>query len=461
MRWVVWFVISVFSALTPLLPMTITAAAPPPQLLISQFKVTTKSGQFFMIYNAGQTAIDMGGVQLVYYNHYNLGQATSSKIISLQGRLQPSGYYLVNDGPYTLCYQMFVNSANLGLSTTKGTLQLQSIQQAVAGKPVITTLHDSVSWTKSSASGILSLPDEDNNSVIRRPIDTNNNPVITEPGGGTWVEVSPDASDPCVLTQIVLNQPPTVIQTSLLLLASTPPPVTIISRFAAAVQTGPYMPAGNIGLMAPVVNELLANPGSPATDANDEFIELYNPNDKSFELTNFSLQVGLNTPRKYKFAAGTVLKPKSFTPFYSDQTNLALSNSGSKAELVDPFGNVISKSDQYGSVKDDQAWALANNEWLLTSTPTPGQANVITGDQSAGTSAAGNSASKNSGNRSASGTNSGNTLGLNDETQAKVADIHPSTLAGVGALAVGYGAYEYRADVANKYRQFRSNRKNR
>lgn len=450
---------AILVSLTPLLA-PVLANAETDQLVISQFKVTTQAGQFFMIYNNGTDPVDMGTAQLVYYNHYDLTQATSSKIISLQGELPAGGYYLVNDGPYTLCYQMTVNSVSLSLSTTRGTVQVQTIHQQTAGGPVTTQLHDSVSWSKTAVTGVVKQPDTDNLSLLRRPVDADNNPVINGPGAGNWIQVSQNAADPCVLIQTIINQPPAVIETSLLLLSSTPPPVTVLSRFAPVAQTGPYMPAGNIGLMAPVINELLANPGSPATDANDEFIELYNPNDKPFELTNFSLQVGLNTPRKYKFKAGTMLQPKSFTAFYSDQTNLALSNSGSKAELVDPFDNVISKSDPYGSVKDDQAWALANNEWLLTSTPTPGEANIITGNQ-AGSEAAAGSTAASRGRTAATSAATGQTQGFVDEQAQQVADIHPSTLAGVTALAVGYGAYEYRTDLANRVRQFKSNRKAR
>lgn len=441
--------------LLPLLSLVSVYAAEPAKIVISQFKVTTQKGQFFMLYNNTDDPIDMGTVQLVYFNNYNLSSATSSKVIGLSGELKPRSYYLVNDGPYTLCYQMVVNSLSLGLSTTAGTVVVQTLLQNQSGGPITTVQHDSVSWSKAKVAGIQQLPADDKH-LIRQPVDAQNNPAVTQAGSGSWVEVAPKPDDPCVLVRTIVNQPPSVIETSLLLLSSTPPPVTIISTVQSAQETsGPFMPASNIGLMAPVVNELLANPGSPKLDANDEFIELYNPNDKQFDLSGFYLQVGLTTKRIYKIPAGTTIKPKSFRAFYSDQTNLALTNTGGMAELLDPFKNSISKSDDYASAKDNQAWALANNDWLLTTSPTPDKANVITGDQGQGGAAGSNSAGRSGTNnqRLYTGTaQNGDVLGK--ETQARVADIHPNTLAGVAALAVGYGAYEYRSDVANKFRAF-------
>lgn len=446
---------TIILSLLPLAPAA--ASSTQPDLVISQFKVTTQDGQFFMLHNAGSEVIDMGSAQLVYYNNYDLSAATSSKIIGLSGHLKPGEYYLINDGPYTLCYQMLVNSTNLSFSTTGGTLIVQTLEQDGQGKPITSRQHDWVSWSRHDRENVQRLP-ENNQSLLRRPVDTQQHPLISAPGVGSWLAVSQSTDNPCVLESHVIYDAPEIIQTSMLLLSSTPPPVTIVSRMqTVATTSGPYMPAGNIGLMAPVVNELLANPGSPQLDADDEFIELYNPNDKPFELTGFKLQVGLNTKRKYKFPAGTILKPKSFTAFYSEQTNLALSNSGSVAELADPFDNVISTADAYGKMKEDIAWALANNEWLATTSPTPGEQNLITGGTTGSeVSVAGATQGRSTKARSTKSTNA--TAGFQDDTQQKVADVHPGTLAGMAGMALGYGAYEYRTDAANKYRQYRANR---
>ncbi len=453
--------VTLFAALLlsilPLLSIGLVYAQESPKLVISQFKITTKDGQFFMLHNASDEDIDMGSVQLVYYNNFNLADATSSKVIGLSGNLEPGGYYLVNDGPYTLCYQMIVNSASLGLSSTSGTVVVQSINQAGQGQAITTTQHDYISWSKAEKEGVQQLP-ENNQSLLRRPVDEFQHPSIPSPGFGSWIAVSQSINNPCALETIQINEPPQVIETSILLLPSTPPPVTVLGRMqTASTGGGAYMPAGNIGLMTPVINELLPNPGSPQTDAEDEFIELYNPNSKSFELTGFEFKVGLNSKRSYKFPAGTILEPNSFTAFYSSDTNIALNNSGSQVELVDPFGNIINTSEPYGKMKDNIAWALANNEWLATAVPTPGKQNIINGEATASAVAAGSSNTQRRTTGAASSSDSANGV-LGSDAEQKVADIRPSTLAGVAGMALGYGAYEYRTDAANKFREFRANR---
>lgn len=431
----------------------VKAASEPPKLIISQFKITSSDGQFFMIYNASDQPVDMGAVELIYFNNYSLANATSTKVISLTGTLPAHSYYLVNDGPLTLCYKMIVNSVSLGFSSTAGMVQLKRLSQTTPGGPVSSIEEDHVSWSKSSVSGVQKLPASVNQFLLRLPVDSSNNPVINSVGAGSWMTVSPSQNDPCSLTTTVANAPPAAVSTSLLLLTSAPPPVSIISVLGET--TGPYMPASNIGLMAPVVNEILANPGSPKTDSDDEFVELYNPNDKSFDLSGFSLIVGTAKTYKYKFPAGTKLEPKSFTAFFSAETNLSLSNSGGQAKLLDPFGNSISTSQEYSSAKEDQAWALANNKWLITTTPTPGSANIINGG-SAGSNTSSAGARRTSG---AIGSNSSLEANpVSDFGDTKEAKLHPTTLAGVAALAVGYGAYEYRLDLLNRLRQFKANR---
>lgn len=450
--------VSVISALTILcyllfLP-ALVGASITPDLVISQFKITSSDGQFFMLYNTTDQTIDMGLVQLVYYNNFNLSAATSSKIIQLSGQLEPKSYYLVNDGPLTLCYRMIVNSVSLGLSSTAGAVQVQRLTQNSPGSAVTSQLQDYVSWSKTVVSGVQKLPTSTKQFLLRQPQDSSFNPLISSPGQGSWQTVEPSTSNPCSLTttQII----PAQVQTNMLMLSSNPPPVTIIS--IAANTTGPYMPSGNIGLMAPMINELSPNPKSPQTDSADEFIELYNPNDKTFDLTGFSLETGASRTYKKKFADGTKLAPKSFTAFYSSGTNLSLSNTNGQAKLIDPFDNVISKSKEYSNAKDGQAWALANNDWYWTNQPTPNAANVINGGSTAVSSARNkNGAVQGASTEKSNVANSSSPL----DTPAQVATLHPSTLAGVTALALGYGAYEYRQDIANRVRQFRSHRATR
>ena len=176
-----------------------------------------------------------------------------------------------------------------------------------------------MSWSRTAATGAVTLPPT-TQFLLRQPLDSNNNPNVSAPGEGSWKVTMVDPTNPCLFKSPVATTPPPAISNSLLLLSSTPPPVTIINiPSEVAANTGPYLPAMDIGLIAPVINELLPNPGGELSDSEDEFIELYNPNDKPFDLTGFKLQVGLSTKRSWSFADGTILPAKSFRAFRSDK----------------------------------------------------------------------------------------------------------------------------------------------
>src|SRR5665213_2210170 len=97
-------------------------AASAPSLVVSQLKITSSNGQFVTLYNSTDAALDMSKYQLEYFNNYDLGKATSSRLISLSGIVPPHGYFMINDSSLLLCYQLTVDSVSLGLSSTAGSV---------------------------------------------------------------------------------------------------------------------------------------------------------------------------------------------------------------------------------------------------------------------------------------------------------------------------------------------------
>lgn len=225
----------------------------------------------------------------------------------------------------------------------------------------------------------------------------------------------------------------------------------------------PVIPAGNVGLKPPSLSEVLPNPASPLTDAADEFIELYNPNDAYFDLSGYVLEAGLTTKRRHTIAAGTKIAQKAFLALFSAQTKLALSNSGGQVSLLDPLGRLLAQSDPYGTAKDGQAWMLANGIWQWTTKPTPNALNILSAPavKSASTTKKTSAASSNKTTTSAKSAAPDEESDMG-QVASLVADagtpLHPGVLAVVAVFAVLYGAYEYRRDVANRIYQFRANR---
>lgn len=430
--------IMVLGGLLAIRPGPAVAEADGPSLIISQLKITSRDGQFITLYNATDSAMDMGKYRLVYFNSYDLEKATSSKLIALSGTVPPHGYYMVNDDALLLCYWLTVDSVSLGFSSTAGMVQVLAFDQQTPGGPVTPVLQDYAAWSKKDAANVQTLPNGTADFLQRQPADGQGNPRVSAPGAGSWLTVHPDSDNPCVLTAAgpAAADAPTSPGK---LLAAAEPPATIVSK------SDPYagLPAADVGLRAPAITELLPNPDGKGNDDTEEFIELYNSNPKPFDLSGFTLQTGNTRKHTYIFPAGSGLRPGSFKTFYSKETGLSLSNSGSRADLLDPLGRNISSSAEYAKAKDGFAWALAKGKWYWTVRPTPGKANVVQEPPSK-ESASGSAAKGKSGNQASKDTPTNTTR---DESAST--PIHTRALVLVAALALLYGAYEYRADVAN------------
>jgi hypothetical protein len=244
------------------------------------------------------------------------------------------------------------------------------------------------------------------------------------------------------------------LNTSLAITNTVVPSVAGISTTAEATAT---MPAADIGLPAPQISEVLPNPASPQTDSDDEFIELYNPGDKDFDLSGFILQTGTTTLHKYTIPDGTKITPKQFLAFFSADTGISLGNSSGQAALLDPGGSVLSQTDEYGTAKDGYSWVNADGLWQWTTTPTPNSINKITSPAEK-SSVKGNKTTKKSSTKPAVASSFGSSGG---GSGGVIPRLHPAILAGVGGAAVIYALYEYRHDLANQLYRFRRYRATR
>jgi len=332
-------------------------------LVIGQAKITANNGQFMTLYNNSADTIDMTSIQLAYYNSYDLSKATSNKFINLTGKLAPKNYYVVSDGALTLCYKMTVNAVSLGFSSTAGMVQVLRLSQAAPGGLVTTSLIDSLAWSKTTVSGAQTLPSANTDFLQRVWLDGAPKSV----GSGTWQSVHPNPADTCDLqVQIAGSSTPG---------AETAPGATYPTR---TVRTETEVsPANNLGLVAPELSELFPNPASPETDDENEFIELYNPNDHMFSLAGYRVEAGATYSRGYTFKEGA-LQPKSFTAIMITDTNLQLSNGEGQVRFLNPEGTTISETPAYEDAPDGSSFSLVGDSWDWSKTPTPNAANTNT-----------------------------------------------------------------------------------
>jgi hypothetical protein len=429
-------------------PAAVKSAAIGPQIIITQVKITSSNGQFITLYNNTNSVVDLSTIQLQYFNNSDLLKATSGKLISLSGKVPARGYAVVDDGPIQACYQMTVNSVSLGLSSTSGFVQVSHFFGTTSPQ-VISVMDDYVGWSKSAAAGAQTLPASTGAFLQRQaPDGSQNYSGIAAAGAGSWSSVNqPDGSVPCDASSAASIAG----GASLLGSSNSPIPYTII----ASAQTLSSIPADDAGLAAPQISEVLPNPAVPQTDADDEFVELYNSSDKPFDLSGFIIQVGTTTTHKYTFPDGTSLQPGDFSAFYSSDTGLSLSNSDGQVMLLDPGGNVLGKTDEYTGAKDGYAWVSADGLWQWTTMPTPGAANIITSPPASKTAASTGASSKKSVKGAKTVAASTPSSGGGPSGTPSAVRMHPLVLAGVGTAALLYALYEYRHDLANQLYRLR------
>ncbi|MBX4201535.1 lamin tail domain-containing protein [Candidatus Saccharibacteria bacterium] len=429
-----------------------------PQILIAQIKITSSNGQFITLYNNSGSSVDLSTIQLQYYNNYDLLKATSGKLISLSGKVPAHGYAVVDDGPIQACYQMTVNSVSLGLSSTAGFIQVGHFLGSTSPQ-VVSILDDYVGWSKTAATGAQTLPVSSSAFLQRKaPDGSQNYQLISLPGIGNWTGVNqPDGSSPC-------DGSTAGVASGGASLGSSSTPVPYSSVLAVSTGGNVAIPEVDAGLAAPRISEVVPNPASPQTDDEDEYIELYNSNDKTFDLSGFFLQSGTTTLHKYAFPDSTTIGPHQFVAFYSAETNLSLSNSDGQVKLLDPGGNVLEQTDAYGTAKDGYAWVSADGLWQWTTSPTPGAVNIIAAPPVA--AVAKKTKAKTAVAKSKKTTKPKTTTAIAATNSLPPAvkpasRLHPAILAGVGALAVIYALYEYRNDLANQYYKLRRYRASR
>lgn len=426
---------------------TVQSAAPPamsgpPVLALSEIKIT--GDEFVVLKN--NTGKEIKDLSAYWLDGYNSNQPTGAGVTNAAQqlpavKLAAGQTILLSSSGMATCGAAVTAKLSVGLTDGGGFLQV--IQTAQSSLGVAKFPVDYVSWSSGADNIIANAPSnsKDPKAAYYR---------YAAATGYGWQLADIDQADSCQL-DVASGAP---VNTALFISSSEVPSI-IQTSAPEATQT---MPATDIGLPAPQISEVLPNPAPPQTDADDEFIELYNPGDNEFDLSGFVLQTGTSTVHDYSIPAGTKIEPKQFMAFFSVDTGLSLGNSSGQAALLDPGGSVLSQTDQYGTAKDGYAWVKADGLWQWTTTPTPNQINKISQPASK-SSVKGASASKKSAGKDAAAIAAPSNSSPGGGGVAP--RLHPAILAGVGGLAVVYALYEYRHDMANQFYRLRRYREAR
>ncbi len=124
------------------------------------------------------------------------------------------------------------------------------------------------------------------------------------------------------------------------------------------------------------INEFLVNP--TGSDAENEFIELINNSDDEVDIGGWQLDDKEGGSSPYTIPADTKLPGRGIRSFPRTETKIALNNTGDTARLLDPESVTKFSFTYSGAVPEGESHNRENDTFVLSTTPTPGEANKIT-----------------------------------------------------------------------------------
>lgn len=315
-----------------------------------------------------------------------------------------------------------------------------------------------------------------------KPVDTDNSlqdfRPLAMPTPGALATLPDPVEPPLVDPVTVLPVEPVVNPLDPAPIPDPVPPLDpLVTETPVVTNTAPtYLPI--------LINELFIDPVSPQTDSQDEWVELYNPNDTAQDLSGYTIYTGETFSYHHTFAAGVSIPAYGYVVATSGDTSLALANGAGAAKIVGP-NNVVYDTTTYESAPAGESWAKdTDGIFKWTTTTTYGAQNSIfipvpvviekavatvkkTTKASTVTKVAGATTPKVTSTKvTATKTTKAATAKEAVDGAALVSAPSPLPiwlLAVLGILAVLYSVYEYRFELANKvyqFRQYRAGRQN-
>jgi hypothetical protein len=123
-----------------------------------------------------------------------------------------------------------------------------------------------------------------------------------------------------------------------------------------------------------VINELLPSPSGP--DAEEEWIEIFNPNDFEVDISGWKLQDTVGKTKTYIFSEGTKITAKGFLVLRRPITKITLNNDGDGLKLINLDSETIDEV-SYEKAKEGKSFAKTESGWVWIETLTPGTPNII------------------------------------------------------------------------------------
>jgi hypothetical protein len=205
------------------------------------------------------------------------------------------------------------------------------------------------------------------------------------------------------------------------------------------------------------ISELFIDPAKPLTDAEDEYVELFNPNKTAVALEGYVIQTGLKL--NYRFTLPNVsLEPGQYLALFAIDSGLTLSNSAGQARVLDPNGGVVFTTPPYDDADSNESWANINGVWRWSDIPTPNEPNQAGTPASSTDEAANPNAAAPTDDTESFVLSSGKTIttdgsqrsSFEEPETAQSKQLDMAVVAGVGGMALLYAGHEYRYDISHQ-----------
>lgn len=122
------------------------------------------------------------------------------------------------------------------------------------------------------------------------------------------------------------------------------------------------------------LNEIMASP--QGNDAENEWIELYNPNSTTVDLGGWKIKDKEGQSVTYLIPNNTKILANGYLVFRRKDTKIILNNDKDEVSLINPSNKIID-SIIYEKTVRGESYCKDLNDWVWSGSPTPGEKNVI------------------------------------------------------------------------------------
>ncbi|MEA2064712.1 MAG: lamin tail domain-containing protein [Patescibacteria group bacterium] len=122
-----------------------------------------------------------------------------------------------------------------------------------------------------------------------------------------------------------------------------------------------------------LISEIFPN---PAGADDNEFIEIFNPNNDDINLSGWQLDDNEKGSKAWRIPQNTIIASDSYLAFFKEQTKLIFNNSSDSARVINPAEKIVAQINYDKTVEGASYCAdIYNNDWYWTYNLTPDEKN--------------------------------------------------------------------------------------